>query len=56
MIRRLLKETFIKVITTKIREELSVIDWNTMDEKNVEESWYFFINQISGCIEESIFR
>ena len=48
------ERNFYKGDYDKIREELSVIDWNTMDEKNVEESWYFFINQISGCIEKHI--
>ena len=52
------KRNFYKGDYDKIREELSVIDWNTgqltLDEKNVEESWDFFINQISGCIEKHI--
>ena len=36
-----------------IRDKLSGIEWNTMDEMNVEDSWNFFIKQVCDSIEKT---
>ena len=45
-----LKRNFHKGNYDIIREELSSVDWNNMDELNVEDSWNFFLDKINNCI------
>ena len=49
-----LKRNFHKGNYDIIREELSSVDWNNMDELNVEDSWNFFLDKINNCIDRYI--
>ena len=37
-----------------IRDRLSDIEWNTIDEMNDEDSWNFFIKQVCDSIEKHV--
>ena len=49
-----IKRNFYKGNYVSIREDLRTVEWNSMDEMNVEDSWNFFIDKISNSIEKHI--
>ena len=48
------KRNFYKGKCDSIREELSSVEWDTMDEMNVEDSWHFFINKINNSVDRNV--
>ena len=49
-----IKRTSYKGDYDSIRDKLSDIEWNTMGEMNVEDSWNFFIKQVCDSIEKNL--
>ena len=49
-----IKRNFYKGDYVSIREDLRTVEWNSMDEMNVEDSWNFFIDKISNSTEKHV--
>ena len=48
------KRNFYKGNYEDIRQELSAVNWENMDNLNVEESWNFFIDKIKNSIDKHV--
>ena len=48
------KRNFNKGNYEDIRQELSAVNWENMDNLNVEESWKFFIEKIKNSIDKHV--